>query len=91
MFGFIKWLFEEFGRSKKAAKVEIPIEDIPTVKAQKVEVKRFEPKKFEPAPFDPMTFTFRNTMTGEVHEVVYGDDRTFNKYMNNRYMQLIFK
>lgn len=91
MFGFIKWLFEELRGSKKAAKMNIPIVDIPTVKAQKVEVKRFEPKKFEPAGHDPMTFTFRNTMTGELHEVAYGDQRVFDKYMNNRYMQLVFK
>ena len=40
--------------------------------------------------YEAMTIRFQDTMTGEITNVIYGDRDTFNKYMGNKNMRLIF-
>lgn len=59
-----------------------------------VETKHIEPKivlddEIKVKPFS-LTFKFKDTITGEITEVEYGDHEAFGKCMGNKNMCLVF-
>lgn len=101
MFNVIKNLFKKNRKIvANVSKADIHRVSVNRTKVNKIEVsrfepkrfemKKFEPKKFEPEEFDPTVFTFRHTVTGEIRKVRYDDDKSFDKCMGNKDMQLIF-
>jgi hypothetical protein len=58
-------------------------------------IKEFKTKKFDPKKFEPevhsFTIHYRDTKTGEIHEIDLYDNEAFDKMKSNKHAQLIFK
>ena len=57
---------------------------------ERVEVNRIEVERIDIPKTSPLTMTFRNTKTGEIRLVEFGDNEGFDECMGNKDMQLIF-
>ena len=75
-----------FGR-KKSKKYADGIE---RVEVNRIEVEKADVERINIPKTSPLTMTFRNTKTGEIHLVEFGDDEGFDECMSNKDIQLIF-
>ena len=75
-----------FGR-KKSKKYADGIE---RVKVNRIEVEKADVERIDIPTSSPLTITFRNTKTGEIRLVEFGDHEGFDECMGNKDMQLIF-
>ena len=74
-------------RRKKSKKYTDGIEriEVDRIEVEKVDVERIDIPKTS-----PLTMIFRNTKTGEIRLVEFGDHGGFDECMGNKDMQLIF-
>ena len=79
----LKDLFER-KKSKKYA------DDIERVEVNRIEVEKADVERIDIPKTSPLTMTFRNTKTGEVRLVEFGDHEGFDECIGNKDMQLIF-
>ena len=75
-----------FGR-KKSKKYTDGIE---RVEVNRIEVEKADVERIDIPKTSPLTMTFRNTKTGEIRLVEFGDHEGFDECMGNKDMQLIF-
>ena len=75
-----------FGR-KKSKKYTDGIE---RVEVNRTEVEKADVERIDIPKTSPLTMTFRNTKTGEIRLVEFGDHEGFDECMGNKDMQLIF-
>ena len=75
-----------FGR-KKSKKYADGIE---RVEVDRTEVEEIDVERIDIPKTSPLTMIFRNTKTGEIRLVEFGDDEGFDECMSNKDMQLIF-
>lgn len=75
-----------FGR-KKSKKYTDGIE---RVEVNRIEVEKADIERIDIPKTSPLTMTFRNTKTGEIRLVEFGDHEGFDECMGNKDMQLIF-
>ena len=75
-----------FGR-KKSKKYADGIERI---EVDRIEVEKADIERIDIPKTSPLTMTFRNTKTGEIRLVDFGDHEGFDECMGNKDMQLIF-
>ena len=74
-------------RRKKSKKYA---DDIERVEVNRIEVEKADVERIDIPKTSPLTMTFRNTKTGEVRLVEFGDHEGFDECMGNKDMQLIF-
>ena len=74
-------------RRKKSKKYADGIERI---EVDRIEVKKADIERIDIPKTSPLTMTFRNTKTGEIRLVDFGDHEGFDECMGNKDMQLIF-
>ena len=74
-------------RRKKSKKYADGIE---RVEVNRTEVEKADIERIDILKTSPLTMTFRNTKTGEIRLVEFGDDEGFDECMSNKDMQLIF-
>ena len=75
-----------FGR-KKSKKYADSIE---RVEVNRIEIEKADVERIDIPKTSPLTMTFRNTKTGEIRLVEFGDHEGFDECMGNKDMQLIF-
>ena len=75
-----------FGR-KKSKKYTDGVE---RVEVNRTEVEKVDVERIDIPKTSPLTMTFRNTKTGEIRLVEFGDHEGFDECMGNKDMQLIF-
>ena len=75
-----------FGRKKSKKYVD----GIERVEVNRTEVEKADIERIDIPKTSPLTMTFRNTKTGEIRLVEFGDHEGFDEYMGNKDMQLIF-
>ena len=56
----------------------------------RIEVEKADIERIDIPKTSPLTMTFRNTKTGEIRLVDFGDHEGFDECMGNKDMQLIF-
>lgn len=74
-------------RRKKSEKYA---DDIERVGVNRIEVEKADVERIDIPKASPLTMTFRNTKTGEIRLVEFGDHEGFDECMGNKDMQLIF-
>ena len=74
-------------RRKKSKKYADGIERI---EVDRIEVEKADVERIDIPRTSPLTMTFRNTKTGEIRLVEFGDHEGFDECMGNKDMQLIF-
>ena len=74
-------------RRKKSKKY---IDGIERVEVNRIEVEKADIERIDIPKTSPLTMTFRNTKTGEIRLVEFGDHEGFDECMGNKDMQLIF-
>ena len=74
-------------RRKKSKKYADGIE---RVEVDRIEVEKADIKRIDIPKISPLTMAFRNTKTGEIRLVEFGDHEGFDECMGNKDMQLIF-
>ena len=74
-------------RRKKSKKYADGIERI---EVDRIEVEKADVERIDIPKTSPLTMTFRNTKTGEIRLVEFGDNEGFDECMGNKDMQLIF-
>lgn len=74
-------------RRKKSKKYADGIERI---EVDRIEVEKADIERIDIPKTSPLTMTFRNTKTGEIRLVEFGDHEGFDECMGNKDMQLIF-
>ena len=79
----LKYLF----RRKKSKKYTDGIE---RVEVNRIEVEKADVERIDIPRTSLLTMTFRNTKTGEIRLVEFGDDEGFDECIGNKDMQLIF-
>ena len=75
-----------FGRKKS----EKYTDGIERVEVDRTEVEKADVERIDIPKMSPLTMTFRNTKTGEIRLVEFGDHEGFDECMRNKDMQLIF-
>ena len=75
-----------FGK-KKSKKYADGIE---RVEVNRTEVEKVDVERIDIPKTSPLTMTFRNSKTGEICLVEFGDHEGFDECMGNKDMQLIF-
>ena len=74
-------------RRKKSKKYADGIE---RVEVNRIEIEKADIERIDIPKTSPLTMTFRNTKTGEIRLVEFGDHEGFDECMGNKDMQLIF-
>ena len=74
-------------RRKKSKKYADGIERI---EVDRIEVEKADIERIDIPKTSPLTMAFRNTKTGEIRLVEFGDHEGFDECMGNKDMQLIF-
>ena len=74
-------------RRKKSKKYTDGIE---RVEVNRIEVEKADVERINIPKASSLTMTFRNTKTGEIRFVEFGDHEGFDECMGNKDMQLIF-
>ena len=74
-------------RRKKTKKYADGIERI---EVNRIEVEKADIERIDIPKTSPLTMTFRNTKTGEIRLVEFGDHEGFDECVGNKDMQLIF-
>ena len=75
-----------FGRNKSKNYAD----GIERVEVDRIEVEKADIERIDIPKTSPLTMTFRNTKTGEIRLVEFGDHEGFDECMGNKDMQLIF-
>ena len=75
-----------FGRRKSKKYTD----GIERVEVDRTEVEEINIERIDIPKTSPLTMTFRNTKTGEIRLVEFGDHEGFDECMGNKDMQLIF-
>ena len=75
-----------FGRKKSKKHAD----GIERVEVNRTEVEKADVERIDIPKTSPLTMTFRNTKTGEIRLVEFGDHEGFDECMGNKDMQLIF-
>ena len=75
-----------FGRKKSKKHAD----GIERVEVNRTEVEKVDVERIDIPKTSPLTMTFRNTKTGEIRLVDFGDYEGFDECMGNKDMQLIF-
>ena len=75
-----------FGRNKSKNYAD----GIERVEVDRTEVEEIDVERIDIPKTSPLTMTFRNTKTGEIRLVEFGDHEGFDECMGNKDMQLIF-
>ena len=75
-----------FGRNKSKKYTD----GIERVEVNRIEVEKADIERIDIPKTSPLTMTFRNTKTGEIRLVEFGDHEGFDECMGNKDMQLIF-
>ena len=75
-----------FGRKKSKRYAD----GIERVEVNRTEVEKADIERIDIPKTSPLTMIFRNTKTGEIRVVEFGDDEGFDECMSNKDMQLIF-
>ena len=75
-----------FGRNKSKKYAD----GIERVEVNRIEVEKADVERIDIPKTSPLTMTFRNTKTGEIRLVEFGDHEGFDECMGNKDMQLIF-
>ena len=75
-----------FGR-KKSKKYADGIE---RVEVNRIEIEKADVERIDIPRTSPLTMTFRNTKTGEIRLIEFGDHEGFDECIGNKDMQLIF-
>ena len=63
---------------------------IERIEVNRTEVEKVDIERIDIPKASPLTMTFRNTKTGEIRLVEFGDHEGFDECMGNKDMQLIF-
>lgn len=63
---------------------------IERVEVNRIEVEKADVERIDIPDASSLTMTFRNTKTGEIRLVEFGDHEGFDECMGNKDMQLIF-
>ena len=79
--------FKDLFRRSKSKKYTDGIE---RVEVNRIEVEKADVERIDIPKTSPLTMTFRNTKTGEIRLVEFGDHEGFDECMGNKDMQLIF-
>ena len=79
--------FKDLFRRRKSKKYADGIE---RVEVNRTEVEKVDVERIDIPKTSPLTMTFRNTKTGEIRLVEFGDHEGFDECMGNKDMQLIF-
>lgn len=79
--------FKDLFRRKKSKKYADGIE---SVEVNRIEVEKADVERIDIPDASSLTMTFRNTKTGEIRLVEFGDHEGFDECMGNKDMQLIF-
>ena len=74
-------------RRKKSKKYADGVERI---EVDRIEVEKADIERIDIPKTSPLTMIFRNTKTGEIRLVEFGDHEGFDECMGNKDMQLIF-
>lgn len=74
-------------RRKKSKKYT---DGIKRVEVNRIEVEKADVERIDIPDASPLTMAFRNTKTGEIRLVEFGDHEGFDECMGNKDMQLIF-
>ena len=74
-------------RRKKSKKYADGIERI---EVDRIEVEKADIERIDIPKTSPLTMAFRNTKTGEIRLVEFGDHEGFDECVGNKDMQLIF-
>ena len=74
-------------RRKKSKKYA---DGIDRIEVNRIEVEKADIERIDIPKTSPLTMTFRNTKTGEIRLVEFGDHEGFDECMGNKDMQLIF-
>ena len=74
-------------RRKKSKKYA---DDIERIEVDWIEVEKADVERIDIPKTSPLTMTFRNTKTGEIRLVEFGDHEGFDECIGNKDMQLIF-
>ena len=74
-------------RRKKSKKYTDGIE---IVEVNRIELEKADVERIDIPKTSALTMTFRNTKTGEIRLVEFGDHEGFDECMGNKDMQLIF-
>ena len=75
-----------FGRNKSKNYAD----GIERIEVDRIEVEKADIERIDIPKTSPLTMTFRNTKTGEIRLVEFGDHEGFDECMGNKDMQLIF-
>ena len=75
-----------FGRNKSKNYAD----GIERVEVNRIEVEKADIERVDIPKTSPLTMTFRNTKTGEIRLVEFGDHEGFDECVGNKDMQLIF-
>ena len=75
-----------FGRRKSKKYTD----GIERIEVNRIEVEKADVERIDIPKTSPLTMTFRNTKTGEIRLVEFGDHEGFDECMGNKDMQLIF-
>lgn len=73
---------------RKTEKTEVKKPEVCHIEVTKEEVESLERDISDS--YNPLVTRFRDTTTGEIIEVAFGDHEAFNKCMGNKNMQLVF-
>ena len=79
--------FKDLFRRRKSKKYADGIE---RVEVNRIEVEKADIERIDIPKTSLLTMTFRNTKTGEIRLVEFGDHEGFDECMSNKDMQLIF-
>ena len=71
-------------------KSKMHTDGIERVEVNRIEVEKADVERIDIPKTSPLTMTFRNTKTGEIRLVEFGDHEGFDECMGNKDMQLIF-
>ena len=74
----------------KRKKTKKYTDGIERIEVNRIEVEKADIERIDIPKTSPLTMTFRNTKTGEIRSVEFGDHEGFDECMSNKDMQLIF-
>ena len=75
-----------FGRNKSKNYTD----GIERIEVDRIEVEKADIERIDIPKTSPLTMIFRNTKTGEIRLVEFGDHEGFDECVGNKDMQLIF-
>ena len=84
----LKKFINKFVRKTKDERIEgVSRVEVKRTEVDRVKIHKIEPERHE---VSSLTMKFRDTVTGEIVHVEFGDHDKFDECMGNKNMQLIF-